>query len=248
MNQRTIDEYIKEMMRMRARSSLPPTEQFKLKEEPPAVINLGHEKPSDLENGTEKEPEKPDVQEMFSPQPEIPVDMPEEPQLSESGAAREKFDSEKETVRRISEDEKYEVAGEKTKDSTAPRGTGKLAVNVTTGEGLFPVEGATVIISDTEAAGGSEIASVTTDISGKTPVIFLPAPARAMSLAPDGKGDARARYTVTVMVPGYVTTVVEGVSVFDGITSIQKVDMLTESASNGSSAPRIIEEDTVYRL
>ena len=54
MNQRTIDEYIGEMMRMRARSSLPPTEQFKPKEEPPSVINLGHETPSDLENGTER--------------------------------------------------------------------------------------------------------------------------------------------------------------------------------------------------
>jgi len=254
MNQRTIDEYIGEMMRMRARSSLPPTEQFKPKEEPPSVINLGHERPSDLENGTEKEdfssketelpPEE--AEQVFEPI----TDMPTEPPLSESDEAREKFDSEEQIEQRIEQDEQYQIQTESPKPQD-DKGSGRLIVNVTTGGGLFPVEGASVIVSDTESAGGAEIAAVITDISGKTPVIFLPAPARAMSLTPTEKGngaDARARYAVTVMSSGYVTAIAEGVSVFDGVTSIQKVDMLTKSAADGNDSPRIIEEDTVYRL
>jgi len=257
MNQRTIDEYIGEMMRMRARSSLPPTEQFKPKEEPPAVINLGHETPSDLENGTEKEdfsskdtelpPEE--AEQAFEPITDMPTEPESEP-LSESDEAREKFDSKEQTEQRIEQDEQYQIRDEPPKPQEN-KGSGRLIVNVTTGGGLFPVEGASVIVSDTESAGGAEIAAVITDISGKTPVIFLAAPARAMSLTPTENGsgaDARARYAVTVMSPGYVTAIAEGVSVFDGVTSIQKVDMLTKSAADGNDAPRIIEEDTVYRL
>ena len=254
MIQRTIDEYISEMMRMRARSSLPPTEQFKPKEDPPKVINLGHETPLDIEKGTEKED--------FSPKNSAPPteeseqvfesisDMPAQPPLSESESAREKFDSPQQIERRIIQDEQYQIQTESHKQQ-ADKGSGRLIVNVTTGGGLFPVEGASVIVSDTQSAGGAEIAAVTTDISGKSPVIFLPAPARSMSLTPTENGDgadARARYAVTVMAPGYVTAIAEGVSVFDGVTSIQKVDMLTKSASDGNDSPRITEEDTVYRL
>ena len=292
MQRKTIDEYINEMIRMKARAALPEQqkkgefpeviklgfetpsdirndtveEDFSAKNsaQPPAdrpgsqsansslMIKLGHETPFDLENGTEEEDfsgrNEPVGQAVISLQPNVPVNMPaEEPLLSESDAARERFDSKEETERRISEDEKYDIP-DQPKEKPAPHGSGKLIVNVTTGEGLFPVEGATVIISDTEQAGGSETASAVTDISGKTPQISLAAPVRQNSLAPDQNGDARARYNITVMAPGYVTTVVEGVSVFDRVTSIQKIDMLTESASNGSSAPRVIEEDTVYRL
>ena len=128
-------------------------------------------------------------------------------------------------------------------------GMGRLSVSVTTGVGIFPVENASVVVSGGDEPG-SEIAAVKTDSSGKTPTLYLPAPDKDMSQQPmDGSPDAaRAQYDITVSAPGYVTAVVEGISVFDGVTAIQKVDMLTVSAADGDTSPRIIDEKTVYRL
>ena len=131
------------------------------------------------------------------------------------------------------------------------RGTGRLIVNVTAGAGLFPVEGATVIISDMPEMGGAEIVAVKTDNSGKTPMIYLPAPLGETSQQPQQNGEnkeTRGQYTITVSAPGYVTAVIEGVSVFDDVTAIQKVDMLTVSAADGNISPRIVNEKTTYQL
>lgn len=127
-------------------------------------------------------------------------------------------------------------------------GMGRLIVTVTAGGGLFPVENAAVVISE---QSGSEIAAVKTDESGKTPMLYLPAPDRDNSQRPQDSMNAaetRAQYNITVSSPGYVTAVVEGVSVFDDVTAIQKVDMLTLSAADGDTSPRVTDEKTEYRL
>ena len=224
MQKRSIEEYIREMERMYARAM-------------PAVIKTGHERPGKLTKQKEP-PEKDETAAAIAVEPlkdediEIAVQQTDGPQDADTA---EKSDE------AISESEK-----EYHQD-----GMGRLIVTVTTGAGLFPVENATVIVSKDAGPGGDEIAAVKSDKSGRTPILYLPAPDKNMSQHPqeDGiKEETRAQYTVTVSAPGYVTVVVESISVFDGVTAIQKIDMLTVSAANGSSAPRIINEKTIYQL
>ena len=195
MQKRSIEDYIREMERMRAKAIPLPEEEKKEETVPPK----------------EAEP------------------IPDEPDDAEAVLD--------EIIEDIDESGGKEV------------GMGRLSVSVTTGAGLFPVENATVVISEGDGSGG-EIAAVKTDDSGKTPTIYLPAPDKEMSQQPmsEDADNTRAQYNITVSAPGYVTVVVEGISVFDDVTAIQKIDMLTVSAADGDTSPRIIDEKTIYRL
>lgn len=242
MHQKSIEDYIREMMALRERSTV-------------SVLNVGSEPAEVITTGIEK------------PQRQEETSITEEESRRQHSDAEPKsdiFQIEKETakvyetVRDIpvvpQNTRSDTVAGDTEKKQQTPQkdnvmGMGRLIVNVTTGQGLFPVEGAAVIIS----GGGNddEITTVITDMSGKTPLMYLPAPPREKSIIPSEKGDGdgtRAQYNITVTAPGYVTTVIEGVSVFDGVTSIQKADIMTLSASGGNSAPRIVDERTTYKL
>lgn len=114
-------------------------------------------------------------------------------------------------------------------------GSGKLIVKVTTARGMLPVADADVEIRQTDKNGGMEIAELETDASGSTPAISLPAPPKYKSESPQQPNDSdevMAKYDITVSADGYVDAVIKGAAVFDGVTSIQNVDMLTESAAN----------------
>ena len=193
MQQRTVEDYIREMEKMKARAALPM--------------------------------------------------MPTEDNIDEEKTVQPIAENEADTAAEPAKDE-----GEIKSDAI---GMGRLSVSVTTGGGVFPIENASVIVSSYDQNEGAEIAAVKTDASGKTPLLYLPAPSREKSQNPQQDGTqqpTRAQYNITVTAPGYVSAVVEGISVFDGVTAIQKVDMLTVSAADGNTAPRVVNEQTVYQL
>ncbi len=108
---------------------------------------------------------------------------------------------------------------------------GNLIVNVTTARGAIPLAGAsvTVFYGQEENGGlnsaGSIAAAVQTDSAGKTAMIPLPAPPRALSESP-GNSRPFAAYTVQIEKEGYYTVTNAGVPIFSGITSIQPADLL----------------------
>lgn len=101
---------------------------------------------------------------------------------------------------------------------------GTLIFQVTGGQGAFPVAGATIVL--TKALDNRHSISVTilTDESGKTEPISLPAPSRELSQSPNN-GVVFATYQATVSAPNYVTTEIRDIPVFDGITTIQPVNL-----------------------
>ena len=124
---------------------------------------------------------------------------------------------------------------QKLKSKQDMSGSGKLIVKVTTARGMLPVADADVEIRQTAENGGREIAELETDASGSTLAISLPAPPKYKSESPQQPNDSdevMAKYDITVSADGYVDAVIKGAAVFDGVTSIQNVDMLTESAAN----------------
>lgn len=104
-------------------------------------------------------------------------------------------------------------------------GIGYLVVNVSTARGALPLEGASVTVSYEEEDNSSVYSVLTTDMSGKTEKLELPAPSRELSEIP-GNTKPYSTYTVSARKDGYYTVTNVGVPIFSGVTSIQPIEML----------------------
>ena len=110
-------------------------------------------------------------------------------------------------------------------------GTGFLQVKVVSGNGAFGIEDAQVLIFgvDEEGQDTGIIYSLRTDQSGLAPKVALPAPPKANSLTPGEDGAPSASYHVKVSKDNYNSVEITDVPVFDGITSLQRVNLLPEN-------------------
>ena len=111
---------------------------------------------------------------------------------------------------------------------------GYLIVNVSTARGVIPLKDASVTVTYNEPEGTSVFSVMTTDMSGKTEKLELPAPSSALSESP-GNIKPYATYTVTVEKDGYYPVTNAGVPIFAGVTSIQPVEMLPLAEYNSDS-------------
>lgn len=94
---------------------------------------------------------------------------------------------------------------------------GYLIVSVSTAQDAIPIEGALVTVSSTDESGASELHyTLTTDRSGMTDRLALPAPPRASSLSP-GMPDPYAVYNVRVDHPLYQPRGSTNLSIFEGV-------------------------------
>lgn len=102
--------------------------------------------------------------------------------------------------------------------------TGAMRVAVTSSLGQLPIVGATVSIS---SAGdpGSTLEELTTDISGLTETISLPAPPVEYSFQPDSPVQPYSEYNLTVSAPGYEPVTVSGSELFSQVLSLQPIRM-----------------------
>ena len=111
-------------------------------------------------------------------------------------------------------------------------GEGSLIFRVTTAKGAIPLENARVTLWDRlpepNTNRGNTRGVFSTDRNGRTPVIPLPAPAQALSMAPAPQGSPPpfACYDAEVLLEGYTTMTFVCIPVFDGITSLQPADLI----------------------
>ena len=111
-------------------------------------------------------------------------------------------------------------------------GEGGLVVITTRSRGLFPVENAKISVYNPNT---TLITELLTDRNGKTDRIALSAPKRSNSQNPgNSPNDVASFYNVKVESEGYVPILLENIPVFDGVTSLQKVDLQSSSTSNGN--------------
>jgi len=104
------------------------------------------------------------------------------------------------------------------------QGTGYLKVQTVSAEGAFPVVGAAVIVTDSD---GGSVASLRTDRSGLTETLALPAPSRLLSQSPENGGIIPySTYTVQISRDGFYPVDDYSVPIFDGITAIQRANMI----------------------
>ncbi|MCM1464788.1 MAG: peptidoglycan-binding protein [Bacteroidales bacterium] len=133
--------------------------------------------------------------------------------------------------------------------------SGSLRINVVSSLGMIPIENAMVTISysgDPEAP----LMTLTTDSSGQTEIVDLPAPPLELSLQPDPGAQPYSEYNITVTAPDYETVLVSGSEIFADELSIQPIRMepLTPSGEEkivtipvhtlfGDFPPKIPEEE-----
>ena len=104
-------------------------------------------------------------------------------------------------------------------------GEGRLIVRARTADGALPVSGATVTVRGAEPENLSFIQTLTTDQSGNTPILLLPAPDISVSLKPNG-GKPYAAYDILVVKEGYHRHENLKVPIFDTVLSSQGANMI----------------------
>lgn len=121
---------------------------------------------------------------------------------------------------------------------------GQLQIHVTTERGFFPIKDASIRLSYT--GNPTEIIDeLSTDISGQTAAVELPAPPLEYSMEPS-EFQPYSEYTIQVNASGYRPINISGISVLPDKTSIQNVRMETATVENPLERNIVITANTLY--
>lgn len=135
---------------------------------------------------------------------------------------------------------------EKSLKSAQVTGTdrGKLQINVTSSLGMIPVSDATVTISYTGIPDVA-IEKLSTDSSGQTVQIELPAPPLEYSVEPSEQMPY-SEYNIQVDAPGYESVMISGTEVLPDVTALQPVQMIPIETSEEEEEVIVIPDHTLY--
>ena len=122
---------------------------------------------------------------------------------------------------------------------------GTMKISVVSAIGLIPVANATVVISYT-GDPDSPIETLTTDSSGQTPTVALPAPPLDLSLNPDNEQQPYAEYNIFVTAPDYEPVVVSGSEVFADQLSLQPIRMNPLASTDLNERAVVIPPHTLF--
>ncbi|MDD3367452.1 MAG: peptidoglycan-binding protein [Lachnospiraceae bacterium] len=130
---------------------------------------------------------------------------------------------------------------------TVLRDRGRLEINVTSTVGLLPIREATVTISYT-GEPDRIIESITTNESGQTETVTLPAPPLEYSLESSESQQPYSEYNITVSAPGYEPVTVSGTEILSDETAIQPIRMEPTNLDTGENTvdPVVIDPHTLY--
>ena len=103
---------------------------------------------------------------------------------------------------------------------------GSLRFRTYTARGALPVAGAKVVVFKIIGGKKHVFYSLTTDSSGLTQVMSLPAPPKELSETPDSKIQPYALYDAEVTAAGYNDVLIRDLPVFEGVLSLQKVALV----------------------
>lgn len=124
---------------------------------------------------------------------------------------------------------------------------GSIKISVVSSIGLVPVGNATVTISYT---GDPEtpLEVLTTDSSGQTPVVSLPAPPLALSLNPEPEEQPYSEYNISVTAEGYEPVLVSGSEILADELSLQPVRMNPLASADGAEDVVVIPAHTLFGI
>lgn len=165
-------------------------------------------------------------------------DMPESGESPDEQLGRRDFEEQTETVNSpediqpleqqgtaplVPPEREYESLQEFT-DVNDRRGTARFRTY--TARGALPVKGARIVVSREIGGRNHVFYTLTTDESGLSPIISLPAPPKELSETPDSPVMPYATYDVEVSAAGYDEVLVRSIPIFDGVQSVQRIALV----------------------
>ena len=126
--------------------------------------------------------------------------------------------------------------------------TGKLSVFVTTARGLAGIEGADVTVFTGDINDRTVVDTAVTDKSGQTKEFVLPTKSKALSETQSENKKPFMTYGIYVQADGYVNQANLNIPIFEGVTSIQSVNLISVEANNDSETPIVIDEAPNFGL
>ncbi|MGN1180202.1 MAG: peptidoglycan-binding protein [Suilimivivens sp.] len=121
---------------------------------------------------------------------------------------------------------------------------GRLQINVTSSLGLIPISDATVTISYTGVPDVT-VEKLSTDSSGQTSQIELPAPPLEYSVEPSEQMPY-SEYNIQVDAPGYESVMVSGTEILPDVTAIQPIQMVPIETARENEEVIVIPDHTLY--
>lgn len=125
-------------------------------------------------------------------------------------------------------------------NAETPAYSGNLTINVTSTQGLIPIDNAKIEISYTREPD-TVVTTLTTDDSGQTDTISLPAPNINYSTEPS-EVKPYSEYNISITAPGYESVYISGTEILPDVTAVQPVSM-TPVELEEPDAP--VEEDII---
>ncbi len=165
-------------------------------------------------------------------------DMPESGESPDEQLGRRDFEEQEETVNSPEDIQPLQQQGtvplappereygslQEFTDVNNRRGTARFRTY--TARGALPVKGARIVVSR-EIGGKRHIFyTLTTDESGLSPIISLPAPPKELSESPDSPITPYATYDAQVNAAGYDEVLIRSMPVFDGVQSVQRIALV----------------------
>lgn len=125
-------------------------------------------------------------------------------------------------------------------NAETPAYSGNLTINVTSTQGLIPIDNAKIEISYTREPD-TVVTTLTTDDSGQTDTVSLPAPSINYSTEPS-EVKPYSEYNISITAPGYESVYISGTEILPDVTAVQPVSM-TPIELEEPDAP--VEEDII---
>lgn len=125
--------------------------------------------------------------------------------------------------------------------------TGKLQINVVSGITAVPIENATINISYTGVPENS-LEQITTDSSGQTETIDLPAPPVEYSLEAENDIQPYSEYTLQIQAPGFESQTISGAEILADVTAVQNIRLNPLDSVNAQNALFVIPAHTLYGI
>ncbi len=128
-----------------------------------------------------------------------------------------------------------------TQENTTYRG--QLKVSVTAAGSARPVAGASIKISYT-GVPESTLEELSTDSSGQSETVSLPAPPLEYSLDRNSENQPYSEYTIDVTAPGYEPVSIAGAEILPDVTALQQIHL--NPAQAGAEEVFVIPAHTLY--
>ena len=132
-------------------------------------------------------------------------------------------------------------------NAETPAYSGNLTINVTSSQGLIPIDNAKIEISYTREPD-TVVTTLTTNDSGQTDTVSLPAPNINYSTEPS-EVKPYSEYNISITAPGYESVYISGTEILPDVTAVQPVSMTPIELEEPDAPPEediIIPDHTLY--